>query len=311
MQKEYFLHPPAAIGELAGRPVVVYGGYGRPIRIWDITADVECERAIEVDTEIKVITIAPDSTIIAAGPGGVLALRVEATFFDPVPSPRERRTKAVDAEVREFSVAGPADQAYLASVSSGKPLKEELGQYEELRRHLPRVLQEDELRPGHDQFGRLVLSGTTARYSGTTETVFAVGWPFLRMEYRPLWSGRDEDLDDAAVIRGEASSSPSSRGHRAVYIFLPDGRIDLLPAEEPLWNFGWGYDGTEPWHLRVSICRAAGLLRGTSQRTYPAFDTFDRWLKDLVEGHSSDQSLEIPVSLVRAKFQELKASSGE
>jgi WD40 repeat protein len=303
MQREYFLHPPAAIGELAGRPVVVYGGYGRPIRIWDMTADVECERAIEVDTEIKAITIAPDSTIIAAGPSGALAMRVEATFFDPVPAPRERRTKAVDAEVRVFSVAGPADQAYLASVSSREPLDKDLEQYAELRRHLPAVIDADELRSGYDYFGRLVLWGTMAHYSGTTETLFAVGWPFLRMEYRPLWSGRDKDLDDAAIICGEASFPP---GHRPVYISLRQN-IDLLPAEEPLWNFGWGYDGTDPWHLRVSICRAAGFLRGTQQKTYP---TFDQWLKGLVEGYSSGQPLEIPISCVRAKFQELRESSG-
>jgi hypothetical protein len=218
------------------------------------------QAAIEVDTEINVITIAPDSTIIAAGPGGVLALRVEATFFDPVPAPRERRTKAVDAEVRVFSVAGPADRAYLGSVSSREPLEKDLGQYEELRRHLSPVLDEDDLRPGYDQFGRLVLSGTTARYSGTTETLFAVRWPFLRMEYRPLWSGRDEDLDDAAVILGEAFSS---RGARAVYISLPDQRIDLLPADEPLWNFGWGYDGTEPWHLK-GVHLSSRVARGIS-----------------------------------------------
>ena len=293
-----WMFAPAAIGKLAGRPVVVYSGYGLPIRIWDMRADVECERAIEVNTAIDVITIAPDSTIIAAGPGGVVALRVEATFFEPAPAPHERRTKAVDAEIRVFSVAGPADRAYLASVSSGEPLERDLEQYAELRRHLSPVIGEDELRAGYDHFGRLVLSGTTARYSGTTETLFAVRWPFLCMEYRPLWSGRDEDLDDAAVIRGEASSS---RGRRAVYIFLPDGRIDLLPADEPLWNFGWGYDGTEPWHLKVSICRAAGLLRGTQRSTYPAFD---RWLKGL--DPLSDQPLEIPVGVVRTNFRQLK-----
>ena len=87
MQGEAWLHAPAAVGELAGRPVVVYSGYGRPIRIWDMTADDECQRAIEVDTEIQAITIVSDSTIIAVGPGGALALRVEDTFFDPVPAP--------------------------------------------------------------------------------------------------------------------------------------------------------------------------------------------------------------------------------
>jgi len=72
----------------------------------------------------------------------------------------------------------------------------------------------------------------TTCHDGTTETVFAVKWPFLRMEYRPLWSGRDTDLDDAAVIRADARSQVG-------YIFLPDGRIDLLTREEhPSWDFG-------------------------------------------------------------------------
>ena len=40
MQGEYgLMFAPAAIGELARRPVVVYSGYGRPIRIWDMRAD--------------------------------------------------------------------------------------------------------------------------------------------------------------------------------------------------------------------------------------------------------------------------------
>ena len=314
MQGEAWLYAPAAIGELADRPVVVYSGYGRPIRIWDMKADLECERAIEVDTEIRAITIAPDSTIVAAGPAGVLALRVEATFFDPVPAPRERRTKAADAEARAFSVAGPADRAYLASVSLQEPLEKDRERYAELRRHLG-LNDEDELRSGYDRFGRLVLYGTraagffdlstwTIRYDGTTETLFAVGWPFLRMEYRPLWSGRDEDLDDSAVFRGEAS-----RGDRAVYIFLPDGRIDLLPAEELYWGFNWGYGGSGPGRLEISICRAAGLLRGEHQSTYPAFR---RWLEDLVENqHDADGPLEIPVGLVRAKFRQLKETPGE
>jgi WD40 repeat protein len=305
MQGEMWLHPPVAIGELASHPVVVYSGYGRPIRIWDMRVDRECKRTIEVNTEIQAITIAPDSTIIAAGPGGALAIRVDATFFEPLPAPRERRTKAVGAEVRVFPVAGPADRAYLASVSSGEPLEKDLERYAELRRHLPPVIDEDELRSGYDRFGRLVLSGTTERYSGTMETFFAVGWPFLRMEYRPLWSGCDEDLDDAAVIRGGAFL-----GGRAVYIFLPDERIDLLPAENNLgWTFSWGYGGSGPGRLEISICRAAGLLRGRCQSTYPAFE---RWLEDLIERqHDTDRPLEIPVGLIRAKFRQLRESPGE
>jgi hypothetical protein len=315
MQGEYWLHAPAAIGELASHPVVVYSGYGRPIRVWDMIADDECERAIEVDTEIRAITIAPDSTIIAVGPGGVIALRLEDTFFDPVSVPPERRTKAVDAEVRVFSVAGPADRAYLASVSSQAPRQEDRELYEELRRELGDI-DEDELRCGYDRFGRLVVYGTrpggffdwsirTIRYDGTTETLFAVRWPFLRMEYRPLWSGSDESIDDATVIRGD-----HSQGNRAVYIVLPDERIDLLPAENNLsWTFSWGYGGSGPGRLEISICRAAGLLRGRHQSTYPAFQ---RWLEGLVERqHHMDGPLEIPVGLVRAKFQQLKESSGK
>ena len=177
------------------------------------------------------ITIAPDSTIIATGPGGALALRVDATFFEPVPAPRERRTKAVDAKAREFPVAGPADQAYLASVSAGEPLEEDLEQYTELMRRLSPVIDEDELRSGYDHFGRLVLSGTTARYSGTTQTLFAVRWPFLRMEYRPLWSGRDEDLDGSAVIRGEASPPPGGTG-QSTFSF-PTGASICFPRKSP------------------------------------------------------------------------------
>ena len=66
--------------------MVVYSGYGRPLRIWDVTARHECERAIWVDAKISAITIAASSTILAAGPAGIiLALRVEASFFDPQP----------------------------------------------------------------------------------------------------------------------------------------------------------------------------------------------------------------------------------
>ena len=313
MQGEMWLFPPVAIGELVGRPVVVYSGYGRPIRVWDLMADHECERAIEVDTEIQAITIAPDSTIIAAWPGGACALRVEDTFFDPVPATRGRRTKAVGTEVRVFTVAGPADRAYLASISPQDPVERDQ-EHEELKRKLS-LIDKDELHSGYDNFGRLVLYGAravgsfdwstlTTRYDGTTETVFAVGWPFLRMEYRPLWSGCDEDLDDAAVFRSEVGSGG------AVYIFLPDGRIDLLLAEDDLsWTFSWGYGGSGPGRLEISICRAAGLLRGEHQATYPAFR---RWLEHLVETEQHrDRPLEIPVGLVRAKFQQLKETSGE
>ena len=308
-------HTPAAIGELAGRPVVVYCGYGRPIRLWDLTADHECQRVIEVDTEISAITIAPDSTIIAAGPAGALALTVEAAFFGPMPAPRTRRTKAEDAEIEVFSVAGPADRAYLDSISPGQPREEDLEHYAELKRHLSWLISEDDLRSGYDHFGRLVLYGTRPpglfnwfsrmiRRGDATETLFAVGWPFLRLEYRPLWSGRDTDLDDDAVFRGEAGP-----GGRPVYIFLPDGHIDLLPEEGRDWGFSWGYCGSSPGRLETAICRAAGLLRGRQRRTYPAFE---RWLVDLVEKkHHSDRPLEIRVGVVRARFQELQESSGE
>jgi len=84
MQPELWGSFPMAVGVLAGRPVVVYSGYGRPIRVWDLTTHHECERAIWVDTKIAAITVTPDSTILASGPTGtVLALRVEASFFDP------------------------------------------------------------------------------------------------------------------------------------------------------------------------------------------------------------------------------------
>lgn len=313
MQGEYWLHAPAAIGELAGRPVIVYSGYGRPIRVWDLAADHECEQAIEVDTEIQAITITADSTIIATGPHGALALRVEDTFFAPAPAPHRRQTKAVAAEVRVFKVAGPADQSYLASVKARDPSEMDQERYRELRRQLA-MFDAGQFGCGYDCFGRLVVFGTRPgrfpgwpgqpiRYDGTTQTLFAVEWPCLRMENRPLWSGRDEDLDDAAVIRADARS-------QAVYIFLPDGRIDLLPREEPVgWNFGWGYGGSGPGRLEISICRAVGLLRGTRQGTYTEFNL---WLEDLVEKqHSPHGPLEIPVGDVRAKFQQLKQGSTE
>ena len=210
-------------------------------------------------------------------------------------------------EARVFSVAGPTDRAYLASISLQDPSEKDQERYQELRQQLS-LIDEDQLHCGYDHFGRLVLYGTrpagfawpapTIRNDGTTETLFAVRWPFLRMENRPLWSGRDEDLDDAAVIRADAKS-------QAVYIFLPDGRIDLLTREEHLgWNFGWGYGGSGPGRLEISICRAVGLLRGKDRSTYPAFQ---RWLESLVERqHHIDQPLEIRVGLVRAKFQQLK-----
>lgn len=314
MQGEYWLHAPAAIGELAGRPVVVYSGYGRPIRVWDLATDHECEQAIEVDTEIQAITITTDSTIIAAGPHGALALRLEDTFFAPAPAPHRRQTKAVAAEARVFKVAGPADRAYLASVSTRDPSETDQERYRELRRQLAILDAVDQLGCGYDCFGRLVVFGTrpgrfsdlptrTIRYDGTTETLFAVEWPCLRMEYRPLWSGRDEDLDDAAVIRADA-------GSQAVYIFLPDGRIDLLTREQPVaWNFGWGYGGSGPGRLEISICRAAGLRRGTGHGTHTEFNM---WLEDLVENqHSPHEPLEISVGVVRAKFQQLREDPGE
>ena len=106
--------------------------------------------------------------------------------------------------------------------------------------------------PATINFGRLVLYGTrpagsfdwstrTIRYAARTETLFAVGWPVLRMEYRPLWSGRDKDLDDEAVFRGEAGS-----GGRPVYIFLPDGRIDLLPVENTVTGVLVGVTAERP-----------------------------------------------------------------
>jgi hypothetical protein len=302
MQGEGWTHPPAAIGELAGRPVAVYSGYGRPIRIWDYTADHECQRAIEVDAEISAITIAPDSTILAGGPAGMLAVRVEAAFFDPLPAPRERRTKAKDAQVKVFSVAGPADGDYLASISPRRPSEGDLEHYAQLREKLGET-NEGEPHCGYDRFGRLVLSGTVDWYDGATETRFAVRWPFLRMEYRPLWSGT-ADLDDSAVFRGDGSY-----GNRPVYIFHQDGRIDLLPGEDLDWDFSWGDEEIGSYNLGVSVCRAAGLLRG-QRRKIPR--EFEWWLEDLIQNeHHPGQPLKIPVSLVRKKFRRLKEVPGD
>jgi hypothetical protein len=80
MQREAYMSGPAALGNLAGRPVVAYSGYGRPIFIWELTA--AREQAIHVDDEISAMTITPDSTILAGGPAGLLALQVAAAFFD-------------------------------------------------------------------------------------------------------------------------------------------------------------------------------------------------------------------------------------
>jgi WD40 repeat protein len=80
MQREAYMRGPAAVGYLAGRPVAVYSNYARPILVWDFTA--AREHAIHVDAEISAITVTADSTILAGGPAGLLALQVEAAFFD-------------------------------------------------------------------------------------------------------------------------------------------------------------------------------------------------------------------------------------
>lgn len=75
-------------------------------------------------------------------------------------------------------------------------------------------------------------------------------------------------------------------------------------VEPTVWS-----DGGGPGRLEISVCRAAGLMRGTRQDTYPAFE---RWLEDLVEKqHAPNGPLEIPVGVVRAKFQQLKEASSE
>jgi hypothetical protein len=141
-----------------------------------------------------------------------------------------------------ITVRGPADREYLDSVSWRRaPAPGDGARWEALRQGY--VEPSLAYRVGYDLFGRMVLYHEAAR-----EYI---------VEY-PLALPHDPFPDDAILV---ASNDGGRGGVRAIYVQLPDGRVDLLPAD-PGRNddgpppFTWGYSGSGPANLASAIYRA-------------------------------------------------------
>jgi hypothetical protein len=190
-----------------------------------------------------------------------------------------------------IDVRGDADLKYLATVAWLGPKTEDQDRATALISHLL----EDQRpgRAGYDPFGRLVVCSNNAAH-------YVVEWP-LKVP--------DESYPDGAVVI--ASNDTGRSGGRAVYVQLPDGRLDLLPANPdsggPYPGFAWGYCGTGPGALEAAIVRSCcedyrdpAVERRLNDSTVDRL-TFRRWLEEQVES-ALKHSLTLRVEDVRARY---------
>lgn len=140
----------------------------------------------------------------------------------------------------DFPLTGPSDyfdatgkwaEKYLATVSWWGPRDEDDLREARLRVQLER---DAEYTSGYDPWGRLVLR---------TKDAFVVEWP--------VGSTVSSLPDEVEVVADQSSS-----GGSPVFLRLPDGRLDLLPApvdERSGVSYTWGYGGGGPFALTRAL----------------------------------------------------------
>jgi hypothetical protein len=177
---------------------------------------------------------------------------------------------------RSFEVAGGLDRRYLKAVQwddEGLP-------DDARRRRLRSQLALDSrraIRFGADPWYRVVAHDPK-------EKVFAVEWPYGPPE---------EGISDASSLVADGAT-----GDRPVYIELPDGRLDLLPAHPAPFLAGWnfGYEGGGPFALVIAIERTFELVDGIEAEQLPR-----AWIRDQVN-HADQGRLRIGVAELRRRM---------
>lgn len=191
-----------------------------------------------------------------------------------------------------LEVLGDVDRTYLATVDWRPPRPGDESRLAQLAAKVggssgTSTPQPNEELCGYDPFGRLVLRLQEV-------AAYVVEWPF-RLPSTPY--------PDAAMLVGV--DVPQKPGSRPVYVRLPDGRLDLLPADPStagyVPRFKWGYSGGSPGWLEAQIIRACcedyRKLEGDS-RLHPSFR---HWLEWQIEEVAQDR-LELSVGEIRSHY---------
>jgi hypothetical protein len=195
-----------------------------------------------------------------------------------------------------LGVLGDADRTYLETVD-WRPLRTgDETRYERLvngRRGIPRLGDQPpgpEL-TGYDPFGRLVIRVRSGE-------AYLVEWPLVVPSERYP--------DEARIVACDDEQRTHATGARPVYVRLPDGTMDLLPADPMnIANappFKWGYAGGGPGWLEAAIRRnCCQDYRNRDPATDEEFPTFRWWLSDQIES-APDDRLDLQVGEVRRWF---------
>jgi hypothetical protein len=177
-----------------------------------------------------------------------LLLRVEKRLTDQVrrADPHFRAYDHPPTAVSEPIAVDDVGGLYLPTLDWRPRLPEDEARFERLVQRCARH-PEFEGEPldqltGYDPYGRLVIRSPSGSH-------FVAEWPLVVPGQR---------YPDEASIVGSAARG----GSRAVYVVLPDGSMDLLPADPDdeavadIPPFSWGYDGIGPHRLASAIQRA-------------------------------------------------------
>ncbi|MGH8907258.1 MAG: hypothetical protein ACRD0K_12215 [Egibacteraceae bacterium] len=167
---------------------------------------------------------------------------------------------------------GDVDRPYLATIKWESRRPEDEARFEMLARQCIAWHPQFEGEPldrltGYDPYGRLVIRSPSGSH-------FVVEWPLV-VPGQPY-------PNEARIVGCAAELG----GGRAVYVSLPDGSMDLLPAdpddeedgiEYP--SFQWGYGGGGPYRLARAIQRACWLdYRDPACRVKNERFGFESWL---------------------------------
>lgn len=183
------------------------------------------------------------------------------------------------ASPRLWDCAGPADQAYVASLTrdhhSGSTRDHRI-----LRAKIDGWI-EPTTRPffAYDQLGRLVVR--VRMTSG--DLIVATMWP----HGIPLFG-----LPADATLIGDGDV-----GDRPIYVKYPDGRLDLLPwnLQREQWNFGYGGGG--PGQLSEAVKRAYSMTHQISLAKIPG-----SWIWDAIM-HSPQDRFEMQLGNIERRIR--------
>jgi len=140
---------------------------------------------------------------------------------------------------------------------------------------------------GYDPFGRLIIHSSSAEF-------FVVEWPLIVPQ--PPYP------DEARIVGCGAKQG----GERPVYVLMPDGSMDLLPAypsqSSQAPSFQWGYGGGGPNELELAIKGACCKdYRDLDDPWDEAFRPFQGWIDFQIRNADRDH-LDLKVGEIRRWF---------